>query len=190
MRIDEAAALIAPAIRDTDRTWADLGAGSGTFTRALASLLPAGGRVIAVERDATAIAALRPTGAQGYHGVTIEAIEADFTTELDFPPVDGALLANSLHYVPYDEQRRVLRLVARHVRPRGRLAIVEYERRAANPWVPYPLSFRRLNELADAAGLEAFEQLGARASRYGGALYAAAGTISVRPSLPSNRRGG
>jgi len=48
MTFDEAAALIAdPRIDRT--TWADLGCGDGTFTRALATLLPPGGVIHAMD---------------------------------------------------------------------------------------------------------------------------------------------
>ena len=36
-------------------TWADIGAGSGAFTLALADLLGPGGRIVAVDRDARAL---------------------------------------------------------------------------------------------------------------------------------------
>ena len=39
-------------------TWADLGCGDGTFTLALASLLPAGSTIYAVDQDAAALRAL------------------------------------------------------------------------------------------------------------------------------------
>ncbi|HEV8235797.1 MAG TPA: hypothetical protein VGP84_14405, partial [Gemmatimonadaceae bacterium] len=53
----DAAQLIAPAIKDGQR-WADLGAGTGTFTAALARLVGPSGTVHAVEQDATATRAL------------------------------------------------------------------------------------------------------------------------------------
>ncbi|MEP6733227.1 MAG: hypothetical protein ABJE10_21470, partial [bacterium] len=58
MLISEAATFIAPAIPKASTTWADVGAGDGTFTSALLSLLGASARVYAVERDATSIAVL------------------------------------------------------------------------------------------------------------------------------------
>lgn len=36
---------------DELQLWADLGCGSGTFTRALASLLPVGSKVLAVDKE-------------------------------------------------------------------------------------------------------------------------------------------
>ena len=58
MDLEHATRLIAAAIVPQGGTWADLGAGRGTFTRALARLLGAEGRVVAVERDPAAVRAL------------------------------------------------------------------------------------------------------------------------------------
>jgi hypothetical protein len=59
MHTHEAAALLAQAVPPGPAVWADLGAGGGTFTRALAARLGPGGRIYAVDRDAHAIAALQ-----------------------------------------------------------------------------------------------------------------------------------
>ncbi len=45
----EAAALIESAVGDRRGTWADIGAGDGTFTRTLADLLGQGSRIYAVD---------------------------------------------------------------------------------------------------------------------------------------------
>ena len=55
----DAIALIAGAVPTHESAvWADFGAGDGTFTRALLELLGSGARVYAVDRDATALAAI------------------------------------------------------------------------------------------------------------------------------------
>ena len=65
--------------------WADLDCGSGTFTRALASLLPAGSKVIAVDKVFQNLP---------------DFINANFTTDdLQLGHLDGILMANSLHGV-------------------------------------------------------------------------------------------
>jgi SAM-dependent methyltransferase len=176
MDVAAAAALIRSALRRTDDTWADLGAGGGTFTRALASLLGHAGRVIAVERDASAVAALRALarGADGGADAAITVVQADFTRPLDLPALDGVLLANALHFVPDADQPRVVAAVARHLRPGGRLAIVEYEGRRPSRWVPFPVSFARFVELARGAGLGDATRIGERRSAFGGTMYAAA----------------
>jgi SAM-dependent methyltransferase len=176
MDVRDAAALIAPAIREPGGVWADLGAGAGTFTRALASLVGADGRIYAVERDRGAVARLRALAQDTRNASSAEVVPVpgDFTRPLDLPPLDGALLANALHFVPAADQADVLGRIARGVRPGGQIVAVEYEKRGPSRWVPYPVSLARLSELARAAGLGTPVSLGARPSAFGGTLYAAA----------------
>ena len=49
--------------------------------------------------------------------------------------------------------RRLARLVA-WLRPGGRVVLVEYDHRRANPWVPYPIGIAKLPALAKAAQLQ------------------------------------
>ena len=168
MDASDAARLIAPAIPGPG-TWADLGAGGGTFTRALAGLLGPAGRVHAVDRDGRAMAGLR--------GGTIVTHVADFADAdawraLALAPLDGILLANALHFVPRDRQRAVLATLAESLAPDGRLVVVEYEGRSANRWVPYPVSLDALGALLP-AGWAGPARVGARRSASGGAMYAA-----------------
>jgi hypothetical protein len=50
---------------------------------------------------------------------------------------DGMLLANSLHFVR--DAAAVLARLAARVRPGGRVVLVEYDKRRASPWIPYPI---------------------------------------------------
>jgi ubiquinone/menaquinone biosynthesis C-methylase UbiE len=163
----DAAELIVEAIGPTGRYWADIGAGSGTFTRALRSLLPPGSRIFAVDNDADAIQQLRALG----DGIV--PIEADFSRGIalpsDSPLLDGMLLANALHFVR--DAAGVLRRLARLVRPGGRVVIVEYDRRTANPWVPHPLRSEKWSVLAEAAGLTNARVTARAPSIYAGELY-------------------
>ena len=168
-----AARLIAPAVDGGTSTWADLGAGWGTFTRALASLLGPGSTLHAVERDAAARRALDALSAHAPRGVRIVPSTADFVLPLDLPPLDGALFANALHFVPPDAQFRVLCMVRDLLRHEGRLVIVEYDDRPASRWVPHPIPAVRFAELAEALGMAAPVTAGTRRSDFGGVMYAA-----------------
>src|SRR3989442_10992843 len=82
MDSDDAVALLKAAIPREPGVWADLGAGTGTFTRALASLLP-GGRVYAVDQNARSLS--KPNNHRQRGAATIIPVVADFTRPLDLP---------------------------------------------------------------------------------------------------------
>ena len=178
MDVRTAAALIRAAVPTGSATWADLGAGSGTFTLALATLLGPQGRVYAVDRDPSTLAELRAAVADAALGAQVMLLQHDFRKAHDFPPLDGVLIANALHFVPPDEQAAVLTQLKEYLRPAGRLVVVDYDGRAANAWVPHPVSRRRLSELFSAIGLATPSLVGSRPSRYGGTLYAAWSAVS------------
>ena len=59
------AAASGRAARSAGGTWADIGAGEGAFTLALADLLGPGGRIVAVDRDAGRCARTRTRSRRG-----------------------------------------------------------------------------------------------------------------------------
>ena len=169
----DAAGLIAPAVSAGEQ-WADLGAGSGTFTVALARLVGPTGTVFAVDREMSAVAGLRAladSAHEKYPGIVVS--HADFTHSLELPLLDGALLANALHFVSDREQSTVLRRVADRLKPTGAIVLVEYDNRPPSQWVPFPVSFLRLRDLARIAGLGTPTEIGRRRSMFGGSMYAA-----------------
>ena len=177
----EATELLRKAIPDRGGMWADLGAGEGTFTRALVNL--AGPRrVYAVDRDARAIAELMSWGKS--ESAEVIPVIADFSSLSELPGLDGGkldgiLLANSLHYVS-DPEPVLTRLVG-WLRPGGRVVLIEYDRREANRWVPFPIPIAKWTELAAAAGLSAPVITGTRPSEYGGNLYVAVSDLPAAP---------
>lgn len=165
----DAVALLAPAVRGHNGPWADLGAGDGTFTRALVTLLGPMDRVYAIDRDASSVRTLRDLSRE-LPGVV--AIESDISRPLELPePLAGVLLANVLHFLP--DPSRVLAALLPLLRADGRVVIVEYDRREASRWVPFPISMDELPAVLERAGLTAPTIIGTRPSRYQGTLYAA-----------------
>jgi len=152
-------------------TWADLGAGSGAFTLALADLLGPAGTIHAVDRDARALDELGEAVHGRYPAVALHRIVGDFTRPLALPPLDGVVMANSLHFVR--DPLPVLALVRGYLRPGGRLVLVEYDTDAGDPWVPYPLSFATWERRAAEAGFSGTRRLASVPSRFHGAIYAA-----------------
>src|SRR5690349_24830176 len=110
----DALALIEPAVPLTMRTWADLGAGDGTFTRALAERLGPEARIFAIDRDASAIGKLARWASKNAPNVATLVADIEGPLELPWPdggPLDGMLFANSLHFVA-DGEAALARLVA------------------------------------------------------------------------------
>ena len=165
----DAVALLAPAVQGHHGPWADLGAGDGTFTRALVTLLGPQDRVYAVDRDASSVRTLRNLSRELPNVV---AIEADVGRPIELPePLSGMLLANVLHFLP--DPSRVLAALRPLLRTDGRVVIVEYDRREASRWVPFPLPMHELPAVLERARLAAPEIVATRPSRYQGTLYVA-----------------
>jgi SAM-dependent methyltransferase len=154
-------------------TWADVGAGEGAFTLALADLLGAGGRIVAIDRDTRALRSNEAAVRSRFPAVEYTAVAADLTGPLDLPELDGLVAANSLHYVPRDRQVAVIAKLAGHLRPGGRFIVVEYDSDRGNTWVPHPFSAASWERLAVAAGLTDTRGIGRVPSRFLGAIYAA-----------------
>jgi SAM-dependent methyltransferase len=165
--------LIRAGVDPDARRWAELGAGQGAFTAALADLIGLGASITAVDRDGRALDALRQRLA-GRPGLELAVVRADFTRPLQLAGLDGVLMANSLHFVR--DQAPVLAAVRRLLRPGGRLLMVEYDADRGNPWVPHPFSFATWLEMAAAAGFVGTRQVGYRPSRHLGGIYAAVST--------------
>ncbi len=159
-------------------TWADVGAGTGAFTLALADLLGYGGRIVALDRDARALAQNAETVARKLPTVDLQTLVADFAGSLELPVLDGLVAANSLHFVPRDRQVEVVRALAAHLRPAGAFVVVEYDTDHGNPWVPHPFGYESWVGLAAAAGLTGTRRIGRVPSRFMGAIYSA---VARRP---------
>ena len=157
--------------------WADVGAGSGAFTLALADLLGAGASLVAIDRDAAALERNARTMAARFPDVAFETLVADMTDPPERAPLDGLVAANSLHFVARERQAGTVRRLAAMVRPGGRFLVVEYDADRGNPWVPHPFSFESWRRLAAEAGLRDTTRIGRVPSRFLGAIYAAASRI-------------
>ena len=173
MEIREAIDLLRDAVGDSRGIWADIGAGTGTFTLALAQTLGAGSTVYAVDNDRGAVRALHEL--ESASGETrIIPVDADFSGPLSLPglagsSLDGILLANALHFVR--DQTRVLTQLVAMLRGGGRVVLVEYDRRQASQWVPHPIPASRWPALAASAGLDGATITARRPSMYSGVLY-------------------
>ena len=159
--------------------WADIGAGSGAFTLALADLLGPGASIVAVDRDAGALRANAREMAGRFPDVAFETRVADFVGSLDLASLDGVVAANSLHFVPRERQVDTVRRLGAMLRPGGRLLVVEYDADRGNPWVPHPFSLVTWQRMAAEAGLQRTVEIGRVPSRFLDAIYSAASRVQA-----------
>jgi ubiquinone/menaquinone biosynthesis C-methylase UbiE len=163
--------LIKDGVAERGGRWADLGAGEGAFTLALADLLGPGADITAVDRDAGALKRLELAMGERFPDVRVVTKVADFTRPLSLSGLDGVVMANSLHFVR--DKAPVLESVRGVLRPGGNLVVVEYGSDRGNPWVPHPFTFERWAQMAAQAGFEKTRLLRTIPSRHLGSMYSA-----------------
>jgi SAM-dependent methyltransferase len=154
MKFHDAVSLINhPGIMLNDKAiWADLGCGNGLFSRALASLLRPSSAVYAIDK----IPGIKDSITE--EGVKIIARKNDFIEDdLDLPPLDGILMANSLHFV--EDKFTFINKISKKLNSAGRFIIVEYNSDLSNRWVPYPLPFSAVSTLFIKAGFNKIEMI-------------------------------
>lgn len=156
MTHEEAVSFVKNAVKSNHlQYWADLGCGGGTFTKALAAVLPAGSAITAVDREKQR---LEIEGAN--------FIRANFEKdELQLEELDGILISNALHYVS-DKASLITRL-ERLFAFQPVFIIIEYNTDRPNRWVPYPITFDKLKLLFAMLGYQSVVKVNERRSAYG-----------------------
>jgi ubiquinone/menaquinone biosynthesis C-methylase UbiE len=163
--------LLREGVEGAGKVWADLGSGKGAFTLALADLLGPGAFIHSLDLDERALTTQRQAVENRFPDVSVEYRQADFTGAVDLPPLDGVLMANSLHFVQAKEP--VLERVSGWLRPGGRLLVVEYDSDRGNTWAPHPVSYRTWEALAARSGFSDTRLLRTIPSRFLGRIYSA-----------------
>lgn len=175
MNHNDHVSLLRKGISTPGGVWADLGSGTGAFTLALADLIGPTGIIYSVDKDRASLREQERAMQARFPDNTVHYVVADFSNHLDLPPLDGIVMANSLHYVRKKEP--MLQLIHGYMKHDGRLLIVEYNADRGNPWVPYPFSYRTWETLARQNGFTHTELLATVPSRFLGEMYSA---ISIR----------
>jgi ubiquinone/menaquinone biosynthesis C-methylase UbiE len=163
--------LLTKGITEGGGVWADLGSGAGAFTLALADLIGPQGRIYSVDKDRGSLREQERAMRARFPASSVEYVNADFTRQLDLPPLDGIVMANSLHFIRKKDP--VLQLVRGYLRPSGRLLLVEYNADSGNMWVPYPFSYSTWETLAHQNGFTQTQLLATVPSRFFGGMYSA-----------------
>ena len=165
--------LLRPADLAPGGTWADFGAGSGAFTLALRELIGPHANIYAIDKDQRALRELEKAHRERFAtSQNIHTVRADFGGRLSLPPLDGIVMANSLHY--FKDREKTLKHVRSYLKLNGALLLVEYNVDSGNMWVPYPLSFETYRALAQRAGYSEPRLLGTVPSRFLREMYSAA----------------
>ncbi|HEX6890397.1 MAG TPA: methyltransferase domain-containing protein [Chryseolinea sp.] len=155
------------------QTWADLGAGSGLFTKALSTLLPGGSTIYAIDQETKALDNI----ALPSKDILLKKMTIDFVNDpIEMEPLDGLLMANALHFVR--DKADFITKIRQNVKPSAKIVIVEYDSEKPNYWVPYPISYQSLQHFAGEVGLASILKIGSTPSKYHGAnIYSAVLTI-------------
>ncbi|MEL6308622.1 MAG: class I SAM-dependent methyltransferase [Chloroflexota bacterium] len=152
--------------------WADLGSGRGAFTLALADCIGAEDTVIhSIDIDIRALKAQETHFKARFPTHEIIYKKGDFTQTLDLPPLDGIIMANSIHFV--QDKVPVLKQVRDYLKPDGRLIVVEYDTSQGNYAVPYPITYSTWTQLTEQAGFSETTLLATRPSRFLGQFFSA-----------------
>ncbi len=169
-RLGKARTLLQPAVGNLKGIWADLGCGDGIFTAALHTLLQPEHEIYAVDKSRRALTALVRNFAESYPEAVLHPVRSDFTRPLSLRPLDGLVMANSLHFIR--RKRDVLSPLVGLLKPGGRLIIVEYNTDRDNLAVPHPLDETGFLNLAAAVDLSDARIAAKISSTFLGEMYA------------------
>ena len=164
-----------------DGVWADFGSGRGAFTLALADLLRVDAHIYSIDKNAADLTSQKRSFQSHFsnrpHPI-VDYLHKDYTFPIGLPPLDGAVMANSLHF--YKNKTPILKLIFDYLRPGGVIILVEYNVERGNPWVPHPISYRNWVSLAKKTGFVSTRLLETHHSSFLKEIYS---SISHRPSM-------
>jgi len=163
--------LIEKGIRKgSGEVWADFGSGEGAFTLALRDVAGENTEIYSIDKNEESLTLQKKQFEKLFPDSDIKFIQADFMTQLNLPPLDGLIAANSIHF--QTDTVKVCKHLAQYLKPNGRFIVVEYNVDQGNMWVPYPFSFSSFQGFAQQAGLTEPELLAAVPSRFLNEIYA------------------
>ncbi len=123
-------------------TVADVGAGTGYYSRRIADVVGPTGKVYAVDVQPEMVAMLQTVAKQRGYGHITPLLGAPNDVKLPAASVDVAIMVDVYHELEFPYE--VLASIVRAVKPGGRVVFVEY--RAEDPRVP----IKRLHKMSEA----------------------------------------
>lgn len=172
-RLDKARTLLLPALKEAGGIWADLGCGDGIFTYLLCTLLRSGSEIYAVDKDKHVLQALQRNILEYCSETRVSLLKANFTHQLALPPLDGLVMANSLHFVK--QKRPIITRLMNLLKPGGQFVIIEYNTSRGNYAVPHPLDEMAFLTLANKVGLQKAQIVAKAPSTFLGEMYTGIG---------------
>jgi ubiquinone/menaquinone biosynthesis C-methylase UbiE len=140
------------------RTVADIGAGTGYFTRHLSGAVGDGGTVFAVEIEPKLLAHLRQRAETEKTGNVVPILGSLDDPRLPPASADVILIVDTIHHI--DDRPEYLRRLRRALRPGGRVAVVDFKREKTpvGPPVEHRLERERVVEAFELAGYRLAEE--------------------------------
>jgi len=131
---------------------ADLGAGTGYFSRLLSSAVGPMGTVLAVDPEPNLIAYLRERSEREGTANVVPILASHDNPRLPPGSVDVVLIVDTFHHI--DDRITYLRNLQRALRPSGRIAVVDWQKRAlpVGPEMEHKLAREQVVDEMDAAG--------------------------------------
>jgi ubiquinone/menaquinone biosynthesis C-methylase UbiE len=165
--------LLRPAPLPQGGVYADFGAGSGAFTLALRELIGLDAVIYAVDKNQSSLRELENSHRARFNStLNLILLPKDFSHALDIPPLDGIVMANSLHF--FKDKQKIFQHVREFLKPSGVLLTVEYNVDKGNMWVPHPLTFETYSRLIPRAGFTEPRLLAKTPSSFLNEFYSAA----------------
>jgi ubiquinone/menaquinone biosynthesis C-methylase UbiE len=133
----------------TGMTVADIGSGSGLFTRPIAKAIAPGGVAYAVDIDAALLKIVARSSAE-QHVPNIRIVQAESADPRLPEPVDLAFICDTLHHI--EQQATYLRTLKKYVKPGGRVAVIDFSEQWPQGHESMRYSRPQLEEWMKAAG--------------------------------------
>jgi ubiquinone/menaquinone biosynthesis C-methylase UbiE len=166
MELSKAIKLIQHAAAKDKSVWADLGCGDGLFTKALSHLLMEGSLIYAVDKNKNAL-----NKVEVKNGIALNKLVLNFSNDdLPFSNLSGILMANSFHFIK--NKNAFIKKAFKCLNDEGYLLMVEYDTDVSNFWVPYPISFNRIEKFFNYYNCST-NKLNEMPSRFNGMIYSA-----------------